>query len=102
MTSLALKWHLYYYYVFFSAVQCPKSISNGQLSDSCSLDFGATCTSANCSYGYESSASFSITCTGASTWDDDTTVLCTGLYIENTRLMSFDIKFTMQGFENAC
>ena len=68
-------------YVFFSAVQCPKTIANGQLSDSCSLDFGETCTSANCSYGYESSASFSITCTAAGTWDDDTTVLCTGLYI---------------------
>ena len=23
-------------------------------------------------------------------------------YIENTRLVSFDIKFTRQGFENAC
>ena len=26
----------------------------------------------------------------------------TDLYIENTRLVSFDIKFTRQGFENAC
>ena len=67
--------------VFFSAVQCPKSISNGQLSDSCSLDFGSTCTSANCSYGYESSTPFSVSCTGARTWDADTTALCTGLYI---------------------
>ena len=69
-------------YASFSAVQCPKSISNGQLSDSCSLDFGAACTSANCSYGYESSTPFSISCTGARTWDADTTILCSGLYMK--------------------
>ena len=68
---------------FFSAIQCPRTIVNGQLSDSCSLGIGSVCTSANCSYGYENSLAFSISCSDAGTWDADTTALCTGLYIED-------------------
>ena len=65
----------------YIAVQCPRDILNGQLSDSCSLDVGEVCTSFNCNYGYETIGSISINCTAAGTWNADTSILCTGLYI---------------------
>ena len=79
-----------FYYIFFSAVQCPRTIVNGQLSDSCSLGIGSVCTNANCSYGYENSLAFSISCSGDGTWDADTTALCTGLYTSIKKANEYD------------
>ena len=72
--------HIKFVLCLLLEIQCPMTISNGQLSGTCANNVGASCDQFSCNQGYEKNeAVASLICSQSGTWSYNISVSCAGV-----------------------